>query len=161
MDGEADRFAELWGELTMESPLGVLKNHLCVGAVAWRPDSEGVLYTVSQGIRPQQLRLETSPLLPVLTEPARDVLSFLDEQPIQAVAWRAPAWIYLSYILVGLTALRRRMPARLLPLALLLSLQLTRVVLNVAQDHALHIPLGPLRAVMSLSLATIRPGEHQ
>ena len=52
MDGEADRFAELWGELTMESPLGVLKNHLCVGAVAWRPDSEGVLYTVSHGIDP-------------------------------------------------------------------------------------------------------------
>ena len=131
-----------------------MRNRLCVGGIAWRPTDRGVLYTVSRGIDENRLGLETRALLPALTEPARDLLDAFDRPSIQWIAWRAPTWIYLAYVVVGLTAWRRRMPSLALPLLPLACLQLSVVALNPAQDARYMLP-AELLAILVLPLGTV------
>jgi hypothetical protein len=152
IEGEQGEFVSLWLELTLENPRAVIGNRLCVGAVAWRPDGAGALYTVSRGIDDNRMGLRTAPVVGALTEPARDVLDALDEPAVQPFVWRAPGWIYAAYA-VALLVVRRRSRWRLLPFAPILATQLAVVGLNPAQDARYMLP-AMLLAVALLTLAT-------
>lgn len=152
---ERDVFA-LWVELLVENPRAVIGNRSCVGAVAWRPDGTGTLYTVSRGIDPNGFGLATTPLVDSWNRAAVDVLDALDDTSVQWLAWRAPGWLYLAYAAVGVAAWRRRRPWLLLPFAVPVALQLSVAALNPAQD-ARYLMAGLLSAWLLLPLAAARP----
>jgi len=154
LDGLQTRVVTLWAEVSLENPRAVVANRLCVGAVGWRPDNAGQLYTVSRGIDPNSLGLVTDPMIGGLNDVGRDVLAALDRPWIQWLVWRAPPWIYAAYLVIGVTAWRRRQLPLLLPLLLLASLQLAVTALNAAQDARYMMP-GLLLAVLLLPLATV------
>jgi hypothetical protein len=155
LEGHEGDLVRLWFEVAAENPRAVLANRLCAGAIAFRPDNVGAVYTVSRAIDPNRFGLSTDPLLDPLNTAGREVLDVLDEPWIQWLAWRAPLWIYAAYVLVGATAWRRKQLPLLLPLLLLVGLQLAVAVLNAAQDARYMMP-GLLLAVLVLPLATAR-----
>jgi hypothetical protein len=155
VEGRESSYVRLWVELLVENPRAVLGNRSCVGAVAWRPDGTGVLYTVSRGIDPNGFGLATTPVVDGWNEVAIDVLDALDDPSVQWLAWRAPGWLYVTYAVVGLAAWRRRRPAILLPLAVPVALQLSVAALNPAQD-ARYLMAGLVGAWLLLPLGAVR-----
>lgn len=161
LDGAQRRYVGLWLELLREEPTAITRNRLCVGSVAWRPDSHGVLYTVSRGIDPNGFGLRTVPVVGWWNDVGVDVLDVLDRDGVQPFVWRAPGWLYAAYAAVGVTAWRRRRPLLLLPLALPAAQQLAVAVLNPAQD-ARYLMAGLIAAWLLLPMAALRiarPGE--
>jgi hypothetical protein len=159
IDGRQRDYVRLWLELLRENPRAVVGNRGCAGAVAWRPDNHGVLYTVSRGIDGNDLGLRTVPVVSGWNDMAVDVLDALDDPDVQWIAWRAPGWLYLTYVVVGAAAWRRRQPSLVLPLALPVSLQLSVAVLNPAQD-ARYLVAGLLAAWLVLPLASAPLGAR-
>lgn len=154
VDGHQSEYVRLWAELLRENPRAVTGNRLCAGAVAWRPDNHGVLYTVSRGIDPNALGLETVPVVQAWNDTAVDVLDALDDPDVQWLAWRAPGWLYLTYGAVGLAAWRRRQALLVVPLALPAAVQVSVAALNPAQDARYLVP-GLLAAWLLLPLAGV------
>lgn len=134
VEGRADDYLRLWRETLTEQPRRVLANRLCVGAIAWRPDSQGVLYTVSRGIDANGFGLETKPIVGGLDRAAADVLDATDRPAVQWLLWRGPPWIYASWIAVVLAAVRRRRAVVLLAALPSAALQLSVLPVNPAQD---------------------------
>jgi hypothetical protein len=161
IDGESSDFVSLWTRVAEEHPLLVARNRLCVGGIAFAPYTDrGVLYTVSRGIDDNPLGLRTAPVVSSFTSPARDVLDTLDEPGWQGIAWRAPGWIYLSYLAIGVAALRSRRWILLLPALPLLMLQLSVFPVNPSQDARYMFP-GLILAVLLLPLASRRPQPNR
>ena len=127
----------------------VARNRLCVGAVAYRPDNEGALYTVSRGIDQNPDGLRTVPISDRLHERAVSLLDRLDENDVQSWAWRAPGWIYLAYVVFAVVAVKRRRWILLLPVLPLAMLQLSVLPVNPAQDARYMFP-GLILAVLLL-----------
>ena len=132
----------------------VVRNRLCVGAVAYRPDNEGVLYTVGRGVDANPDGLRTVPLSGALHDRAVSVLDRLDETDVQPWAWRAPGWIYLADIVFIVVAAKRRRWILLLPVLPLVMLQLSVFPVNPAQDARYMFP-GLILAVLLLPGITL------
>jgi len=156
LDGHSSEVISLWTRVIANHPLLVARNRLCIGAIAFRPDTNaGVLYTVSRGVDANPLGLHTAPIIGALDDPGRNVLDVLDEPGIQGIAWRAPGWIYAAYVAVLVVALRRRRWELLLPALPLLMLQLSVFPVNPAQDARYMFP-GLVLAVLLLTLVSVR-----
>jgi hypothetical protein len=155
VDGHASQVVSLWLKVIRTHPAMVARNRLCIGAVAFRPDSVGTLYTVSRGIDPNNDGLRTVPIFKGLDDHARSVLDRLDSPSLQPWVWRAPGWIYLADAVLIFVAVRRRRWVLVLPLLPLLMLQLSVFPVNPAQDARYMFP-GLMFAVLllpTLSLA--------
>jgi hypothetical protein len=160
LEGHASSVMSLWLKVVREHPAMVARNRLCLGAVAFRPDNEGTLYTVSRGIDPNSEGLRTVPIVDSFNDRARSVLDRLDENSLQSWFWRAPGWIYLADVVLVFVAVRRRRWILLLPALPLAMLQLSVFPVNPAQDARYMFP-GLILAVMLLpavSLAWRREG---
>lgn len=161
LDGEQRRYVTLWFELLGENPWTVIKSRVCAGSIAWRPDNRGLLYTASRGVDPNEFGLRTVPVVRWWHDVGVDVLDALNRKAVQPFVWRAPAWLYMSYAVVGFTAWRRRRAILLLPLALPAAQQVAVVVLNPAQD-ARYLMAGLIGAWLLLPMAAVpieRRGE--
>jgi hypothetical protein len=149
VDGHSSRVVSLWLKVVREHPIMVARNRLCVGAVAFRPDNQGTLYTVSRGIDQNDQGLRTVPMSSWLNERGRSLLDHLDEPSVQSWVWRAPGWIYLADLVLVVVAVRRRRSILLLPALPLLMLQLSVFPVNPAQDARYMFP-GLVLAVLLL-----------
>lgn len=163
-EGAESEYLYLWSEVLAGHPGRVLGNRLCVGAIAWRPVPSGSLYTVGRGVDPNDYGLETVPVVRAANQVALDLLDVSDEASVQWLAWRAPPWIYVAYVLVGVAAWRRRQLVLLLAVAPLAAQQLSVLPLNPAQD-ARYMIFSLVYAVMLLPfalsrLAHTRPRAH-
>jgi hypothetical protein len=149
LNGHSSELVSLWLKVVREHPVMVARNRLCVGAVAFRPDNEGVLYTVSHGIDPNPDGLRTVPIIGALHDPAVSLLGRLDENDVQSWLWRAPGWIYLAYGVFIFVAAKRRRWILLLPVLPLFVLQASVFPVNPAQDARYMFP-GLMLAVLLL-----------
>jgi hypothetical protein len=154
VDGHSSKLVTLWLKVVREHPLMVARNRLCVGAVAFRPDNDGVLYTVSHGIDANLDGLRTVPISNALHDRAVSLLQRLDENDVQSWLWRAPGWIYLADVVFIVVAVRRRRWILLLPVLPLLMLQLSVFPVNPAQDARYMFP-GLILAVLLLPGVTL------
>ena len=152
VEGRGADYLRIWLDELVDNPRAVLRNRLCVGAIGFRPDGYGVVYTVSRGIDANDFGLRTVPLSDWLRDRGLDAMAWADSPGVRWWAWRAPGWIYLAYGALGLAALRRRDLRLLLPCSLLLALQVTVTAVNPAQDARYMFP-GLLFAVLLLPLA--------
>jgi hypothetical protein len=159
LEGHAARLVSLWLKVVRERPAMVMRNRVCIGSIAFRPDNEGLLYTVSRGIYGNSDGLRTVPISGTLHDRAVSVLDRLDENDVQSWAWRAPGWVYLADIVFIAVALRRRRSILLLPLLPLAMLQLAVFVVNPAQDARYMFPALML-AFLLLSGVTLALPER-
>ena len=134
VNDDPDAFRDIALRLAAETPSRVLGNHLCQGAVAFRPDPKGTLYTVSRGIDANRFGLATTPVSDRLHELAVDALDFSDRRSVQWLLWRAPLWIYLAIGALAYAARRSGRPLLLVLAAPLVAQQLSVLVINFAQD---------------------------
>ncbi len=138
MDQLRDDLVAEWREALTEAPGTIIGHRLCAGSIAWRPmavDSGiSVLYTVSAGIDPNQWNLETTPAVDTFHEWGLDALREVGRRSREWYLWRAPTWIYASYVALTLAAIRSRRRIGLLCGAPLLAQQLSVIALNPAQD---------------------------
>lgn len=155
IEGRSGDYVRLWMEVAAEEPATVAGNRLCVGAIAFRPDTVGVLYAVSTGVDPNDLGLRTEPLVDGLHDLAVDLLRGAARPRWQWVLWRAPTWIYAAWGSLIVAAIRFRRPLLLLPGLPLIALQFSVFVVNPAQD-ARYMFAGLLAGVLLLPLATAR-----
>lgn len=156
-EGREGSYLGLWLELLVKHPQRVIGNRLCIGAVAWRTDTVGPLYTVSRGVHANDLGLET---VPVSNDANRLALSLLDtSERVQWLAWRAPIWTYLAYLAIGAAAWRRQEVILLLAVAPLVAQQLSVLPLNPAQD-ARYMMFSLIYAPLLLPLAFSRLRRH-
>jgi hypothetical protein len=163
LDGHVTRLLSLWLKVVQTHPSMVARNRLCVGALAFRPDNDGVLFTASRGIYGNPDGLRTMPISEALHDRAVSLLDRLDENDVQSWAWRAPGWIYLADIVFIFVAVRRRRWLLLLPVLPLAMLQFAVFVVNPAQDARYMLP-GLVLAVMLVAGGTLAfPGTtvHQ
>lgn len=152
VEGRADDYFRLWAEVLGERPRRVVTNRLCVGAIAWRPDNVGAVYTVSRGIDTNEFGLKTEPIVQGLETAARGIIDATDTPSVQWVLWRGPPWIYAGWVALVIAALRRRRPVILLAGLPPLALQLSVFPFNPAQD-ARYMFAGVLLGVLMLPLA--------
>lgn len=153
-EDNSGRFIGLWLETLAEEPGGVVRNRLCASSLAWRPDSAGTLYTVSRGVDANDLGLETVPVVQGANSVALDVLDFTEKPSVQWLLWRAPLWIYLAYLVVGLIGRRRAGNALLFAVVPLVAQQVAVMVLNPAQD-ARYMMFALVFSPMLLPLAAV------
>jgi hypothetical protein len=154
VDGRVSRVMSLWLKVVREHPGMVVRNRLCVGAVAFRPDNTHTLYTVSRGVDANPDGLRTVPISGALHDRAVSVLDRLDENDLQSWAWRAPGWMYLADIVFIVVAWTRRRWVLLLPVLPLAMLQLSVFPVNPAQDARYVFP-GLILAVLLLPGITL------
>lgn len=150
--GRTGAYLDLWRRIAAERPGRVLANRLCVGAIAWRPDTVGLVYTVSRGVDPNDLGLRTRPIVGGLDEPAAALLDLTDRPGVQWLLWRGAVWTYASWIAVAVAAWRLRRRAVLLAALPGLALQLSVFPVNPSQD-ARYMFAGLLVGVLLLPLA--------
>lgn len=155
VEGHAGDYFRLWEESFREQPRRVLANRLCVGAIAWRPDTVGVLYTVSRGIDPNSFSLETRPLVTGLDRAAFDLVAATDRPGVQWLLWRGPVWIYASWVALTIAAVRARRAAMCLVALPSIALQLSVLPVNPAQD-ARYMFAGVILGVLVLPVAAVR-----
>lgn len=153
-EGNGRRYLDLWLETVGEAPAAVARNRLCVSSIAWRPDPVGTVYTVSRGIDPNGLGLETVPVVAAARTVATDVLDFTDDASVQWLLWRAPAWIYLACLVIGTVGRRRAGNALVLAVVPLTAQQLSVIPLNPAQD-ARYMMFSLIFALLLLPLAAV------
>jgi hypothetical protein len=159
LDGHSSELISLWIRVIEDHPVMVMHNRLCIGAIAIRPDTHaGVLYTVSRGVDANPMGLRTVPVISALDDPALDVLDALDTPGAHGIAWRAPGWIYAAYVVLLITARRRRQWLLLAPALPLLMLQLSVFPVNPAQDARYMFP-GLILAVLVFNVASCRRTE--
>lgn len=152
VEGRADDYLRLWAEVLGERPWRVVSNRLCVGAIAWRPDTVGSVYTVSRGIDSNDFGLRTDPVFEGLDNAARSVIDVTDTPSVEWILWRGPPWIYASWVALGIAALRRRRVVVLLAGLPSLALQISVFPFNPAQD-ARYMFAGLLLGVLMVCLA--------
>ena len=157
VEDRAGEYVGLWTEVVRERPRRVVANRLCVGAITWRPDSEGTLYTVSAGVDANPFGLRTRPLVSGLDAAAREVIEATNEPSLQWVLWRGPTWIYAGWAGLLVAGIRRRRPAVLLAGLPGLALPLSVFPFNPAQD-ARYMFGGVVLGAMLLTLAGSRSG---
>lgn len=153
VEGRAADYLRLWGEVLREQPRRVVSNRLCVGAIAWRPDTVGSVYTVSRGIDTNSFGLKTMPMVRGMDTVALSILDATNKPSVQWLLWRGPTWIYVGWLALGWAALRRCQGEMLLAGVPSLALALSVFPFNPAQDTrymfagvllgALMIPLAP------------------
>ena len=153
-EGNERRYLDLWLETVGEAPGAVARNRLCVSSIAWRPDSVGKVYTVSRGVDPNGLGLEAVPIVAGAETVAVEILDFTDKASVQWLLWRAPLWIYLSYLVIGIVGRRRAGNALVLAVVPLTAQQLSVMPLNPAQD-ARYMMFSLVFALLVLPLAAV------
>lgn len=153
-EGNGRRYLDLWLETVGEAPGAVARNRLCVSSVAWRPDPVGTVYTVSRGVDPNDLGLETVPVVAAANTVGAEVLDFTESASVQWLAWRAPLWIYLAYLMIGIVGRRRVGNALVLAVVPLTAQQLSVIPLNPAQD-ARYMMFSLVFALLVLPLAAV------
>lgn len=159
VEGRANDYLRLWAEVLGEQPRRVLSNRLCVGAIAWRPDTVGSVYTVSRGIDHNSFGLKTKPVVRGLDSVALSVLDATNKPSVQWLLWRGPTWIYAGWLALGWAALRRRQAAMLLAGVPTLALAISVFPFNTAQD-ARYMFAGVLLGALMIPLAA-RPQDRQ
>jgi Family of unknown function (DUF6020) len=154
VNGHASRVVSLWLKVVREHPAMVVRNRLCVGSVAYRPDNDHKLYTVGRGVDANPDGLRTVPISGALHDRAVSLLDRLDENDVQSWVWRAPGWMYLADVVFIAVAVKRRRWILLLPVLPLLMLQFSVLPVNPAQDARYMFP-GLILAVLLLPAITL------
>ena len=154
IEGKVGSYVRLWSEAAAERPGRVVANRLCVGAIAFRPDTVGLVYTVGKGIDPNEFGLRTTPVVDGLDDVALDILDWSAGPSVQWLLWRGPVWIYAAWLALAVAARRQRRPALLLPVLPLLALQFSVFVVNPAQD-ARYMMAGLVAGLLLLPVAAI------
>ncbi|MFD0820325.1 hypothetical protein ACFQ0D_18895, partial [Micromonospora zhanjiangensis] len=134
-----------WTHLATRSPGTVVGMRLCRGAIAWQPISTGRL-SRNPGWRAVRTYVARDPAFArspfaatvrprPLNRQVRSVADRLNKATAapEWLLWRGATWAYLSYLVLGLAAWRRRERALLALGTLSLGVQVSTLVLNAAQ----------------------------
>lgn len=130
-------YVAAWASMVRRAPMAVVRSRLCTADPAYAPGPFGQradLYTVSQGIDPNALGLQTSPLSAALHDGGARLLRWLDHPDREWFAWRAPTWAYLLLAVWGVQRLRRRNPWPLLAVSFPLLFLVSAGALAIAPD---------------------------
>ncbi|MEV1286436.1 DUF6020 family protein [Micromonospora sp. NPDC049679] len=156
----------VWWDAARRSPGTIIDARICRGSIAWRPTSTG---GVSRNPTPWGMRVyvardtafQQSPFRDAvyagpLSDRARrlaDQLTGHTNEP-EWLLWRGANWAYLTYLIVGVVAWRRREPALLALATVAVAGQLSVLVFNnvqaaryMAAPFVLGVLLLPLLAV--------------
>lgn len=162
----------VWWHVARRRPGIFAEARICRGSIAWRPTSTGGL---SRNPTPWGMRVHVARNPTFQQSPFRNAvrsaplshrahtlarkLNAATQQP-EWLLWRGATWAYVTYLVIGLVAWRRREPALLMLAALTVGLQISVLVFNAVQA-ARYMAAPFVLGVLSLPLlaAARRPGD--
>jgi hypothetical protein len=186
-DAANGKLLKLWIKTIKRTPTLVLNARLCRGTIAWSiwsgPWNRGGGTSTSPTMIKERrfgwnsgpkTRLAGSRYLPVLRirpliAPAHSLADFAEKaskkRQLDWILWRGATWCYIAYAAVLIFARRRRTPAALSMLAIVVGLQLTVLVSTPAQLFrymAAPIMIGLLAApLVTVRRRTVRHSAEE
>ena len=153
LDRDPARLRATRRSMVQRAPGAWVRHRACVSALAWRPQWRGGewSYLASRAIEPNRHGLESAPLL---GSDALNAYADLGERPVlRGLLWRAPMWMFLAFVAVGIAA-RRQGWTLLVVLSIPLGQALAVVLANPGQD-ARYMAAAGMVSVLLLPLATV------